>query len=281
VAENLRSFRRDIARLKQQGLIPGKIDARSVVPDQKVRGKKLSTYIRKFDDVLSNKQTAVKVPPQKLRAYRKAGKETAYGRVLVPHNATDKVSVERTGNIVITHASGIERVDLPVEFKNVKQFLRDAMAKAPEINRLKRKEEYFAIRFKGGQRANAYGNIESLLQDLAKYDAIQGRPSRVDQEDFFQGLEIVRMSRPAYSRYAKEYKHIRAERKQARNRRYKSRGKRTDLQKIRRREQKRMEDRAYRKRLKGKRLEEYRAKARARYAKNKRKKGNKKKNRNR
>jgi len=196
---DLRSFRHSISVLKKQGLLPKrtdttlKLDARSAIPSMKVKGKRLDTLVRKFDDVVSGKTTALKVPSNQLPKYRRAGFETARGRILVPHAANEKARIIG-GQVSIKHPKGIERVQIPVEFKNLKQYLRDIKADYKRINALKHRNEYFGIRLHGGQRANFYADIRDLIRDLEKYEAVQSR-NRYKQEDLYKHLEIMRMNR--------------------------------------------------------------------------------------
>lgn len=199
--QNLRKFRRAVALLKKQGLITGttvsggKIDARAAVPSWKIKGKKLSTLVRKYDDVVSGKLTAVKVPPTKLQEFRMAGFETANHRVLVPHSKTE-VAKFKGGKIKIQSTSGTERVPIPVEFYNLKQYLKDTRANAKVINRMKERNEFFGIRFFGGQRAFFYENIDLLLDDLERYESIeQAYGSRAKEQDVYSGLEIIKLNK--------------------------------------------------------------------------------------
>lgn len=203
MADDLKSFRRSVSMLKKQGLLPKKIgrkklDARKALPDWKVKGKKLSTIVRKYDDITSGKLTAVKVPPKDLRKYRKAGFETANNRVLIPHTKTETAKFAQ-GNIIvkpIKNKSGMERVQIPVPFQNLKQYLSDIRRDAPIIDHMKKRNEYFGIRFHGGQRANFYSSIESLLDDLQHYESIERTMKRIraKQEEIYKNLEIVRIT---------------------------------------------------------------------------------------
>jgi hypothetical protein len=200
---DLREFRRSVSLLKKQGLLPDKIgrkklDARKALPDWKVKGKKLSTLVRKFDDVVSGKLTAVKVPPKTLRSYRTAGFETANNRVLVPHTKTETAKFVNKQIVTkpVKGKTGVERMALPVEFKNLRQYLSDLRKDSKLINSMKRNNEYFGIRFFGGQRANFYSNIEDLLEDLNRYETITQfqRLGRAKQTEIFRNLEIIRIT---------------------------------------------------------------------------------------
>jgi hypothetical protein len=201
---DIRDFRRSVSVLKKQGLLgDAKIDARSVLPSSKVRGKRLDTLIKKYDDVVSGKVTALKVPPSELKKFRASGFETAQGRVLVPHTKGEIAKV-RAGQVAITNKTGIERVQLPVEFHNLKQYLEDIKKNATLIDRMKRNNEYFGIRFFGGQRANFYGDIQLLLRDLERYEDIQKRASKAKQAEIYRNLEIIKITDRAAGRVEQE-----------------------------------------------------------------------------
>lgn len=210
---DLRSFRKSVSVLKKQGLLGDakKIDARSVLPSHKVKGKRLDTLIRKYDDIVSGKTTALKVEPKELAKFRKAGFETAQGRVLVPHTKSEIAKVNK-GQVSIRSASGVERIQIPVEFHNLKQYLTDIRKNAKIINRMKRENEYFGIRLYGGQRAVFYANIQLLLDDLERYEDIQKYSSKVKQAEIYQNLEIIKISRKGAARLEGE---IPAKRKKA------------------------------------------------------------------
>lgn len=197
---NIKDLRHAIAVLKKRGLITGttkagfKIDARSVQPGTIINGKRADVLARKFDDVVSGKVTPVKVPDAKLRIYRKQGYETAQGRVLVPHSAGQTVFVEK-GVIGTRDAAGIERLTIPIEFHNISRYLRDLRKNSAEINAMKRRNEWFGIRFFGNHRGNFYRTIEGVLDALSQYDTLGNPPaSHSKQVEIFQNLEILRIS---------------------------------------------------------------------------------------
>jgi hypothetical protein len=278
---DLREFRKSVSVLKKQGLLPNKIgrkklDARKALPDMKVKGKKLSTLVRKYDDVVSGKLTAVKVPPASLRQYRKAGFETASNRVLVPHTKTETAKFTKKNIIVvpIKNKFGVERIQIPVEFRNLKKYLTDIRRESTLIDSMKRKNEYFGIRFYGGQRANFYSTIDLLLEDLIRYESIETATNmvRAKQQEIYKNLEIVRITQ----RGAKNIEHHLKERKRrmskAYNRRHAKRvyearkAKGPAVMNAYRRKQAEA-SKAYRARLKGTKKTAYKRKAKKRAAK--------------
>jgi hypothetical protein len=260
-SEELRQFRTKVSKLKKQGLVPSSLDARSVQPTTKSAGKKLSTLVSKFDDVTSGKATAIRVKPAQLKALRKAGFETAKGRVIVPHSATETAKL-KTGQVAITSKTGMERVVLPVEYHNLNQYVKDAKSNAVLIDRMKKNNEYFGIRLYGGQRANFYSNIQALLDDLAKYESIATPGTRSDQSEIYKHLEIVKLNRRA-AKHVEDIQGTKQKRKakggKARKHRRGFKSRNAD------------EQRKYRAGLTGAKLKAYRAAAKKRAAKSRRK----------
>lgn len=206
---NLRDFRKRVSVLKKQGLLPAKLsarkklDARRALPDWKIKGKKLSTIVRKYDDVATGKLTAVEVSPQRLREFRKAGYETANGRVLIPHSATEKVTLKR-GEVSITSVKGVERVQIPIPFQNLPQYFRDIKKNATHIDMMKKRNEYFGFRFFGANSSSLYANIDLAIRDLEKYTQVVKATSRVKQQNIYKNLEIVRLRSEKYWTFPSE-----------------------------------------------------------------------------
>jgi hypothetical protein len=291
VASDIKDFRHAVSVLKKQGLLTGrtasgkKIDARSALPDWKIKGKKLSTLVKKYDDVVSGKATAVKVPPKTIKQFRKTGFETANKRVIVPHSKGELAKLQK-GQIAIRSKSGIERVQIPVEYHNLQQYLRDLRKNKALINSMKKKRELFGIRFYGGQRAMFYENIEDLLDELDRYEDVQKyaqSPSKA--AEIYRNLEILKMNEHGTDQVERQVQ----ERKRKRSKEYNRRQAKRYRQRVKERPRllkryneaaaKRM--REYRKRLRGPQLAHYKKQARLRAtksnAKNKRKRKGKKK----
>ena len=202
MADNLRDFRHRVSVLKKAGLIPGKnrwgktVDARSAKPTSKFNGKSLQSIVNKYDDVASGKATALKVPKKQLSQFKKAGFQTQGGKVIIPHSATEKVVRER-GEVVIKSKSGIERVQIPIPFQNLTQYLEDIRKDAKRINAMKRRNEYFGFKFFGNNSSSLYQDIGHAIEDLQRYSAIATANTRIKQQEIYRNLEIVRVNRAA------------------------------------------------------------------------------------
>jgi hypothetical protein len=274
-----REFRHAISVLKKQGLVSPKIDARKAVASTKDRGKRLDTLVRKYDDVISGKLQAVKVPASDLKTLRKQGFETAQKRVLVPKTKRE-IARFQGGKIKLTSRTGQERVILPVEFHNLEQYLQDLRKNAPLIDKLKKENEYFGIRFRGGQRANFYSSIESLIRDLSKYSFVTSPPNQKKQLDIFQNLEIMRISPSGalkVERTVSEKKPMSAAYARKHSKKQYRKTLRIQTRAARLRQQRRDWQRDYRASLKGKSKQEYKAAARKRAKKSRQKAKRKKK----
>jgi hypothetical protein len=200
---DLRKFRSSVATLKKRGLLPARtssgqpLDARSAQPSWKtLNGRTLASQVKKYDDVISGKVTPLKVSPERLKQFRKAGYEVSNDRVLIPHSSVEVARIEK-GEVVIKSASGIERVQIPIAFHNLDQYLRDIAADRDKINRMKTRNEYFGFRFYGNNSSSLYSDIAHAIEDLAKYDSVMTATTRLKQRDIYKNLEIVRVNRNA------------------------------------------------------------------------------------
>lgn len=198
---DLRKFRTSVAILKKQGLISDtlangrKLDARSAYPSWKVKGKRLDTLIRKYDDVVSGKATAVKVSPAKAKAYAKtAGYERTGERVLVPHSRDESARANRMGEIVIRNKNGLERVQLPVEYHNLAQYLQGIKTDSKRIDRMKGRNEYWGFRFFGNNSSEIFRNIDMLVDFVSRYNDVLAAKGRKKQQEVYRNLEIIKIS---------------------------------------------------------------------------------------
>lgn len=268
---NLRDFRKRVSTLKKQGLLPAttsrghKLDARSADPRWIVKGKTLGSLVKKYDDVASNKATAVKVSKKQLSQYKKAGYETASGRVIVPHSATEKAIV-KNDTVVIKSRSGIERVQIPIPFENLNKYLADIEKDKALINSMKRKNEYFGFKFFGNNSSTLYSDIAFLIEDLARYSAVQDAKSRIKQQEIYRNLEIVRVAHSANWVFPSERKRLMSKKfNRERMRKFRKKLKRKPLAvQAKYMDASAERSRRYRKHLRNGHLKAYRAKAKKR-----------------
>ena len=208
--KKLREFRSQVATLKRKGLLgDSKIDARSAQPNTKAGKSTLKSLIKKYDDVLSGKVASVKVSPDRVKQFRKAGYQVikSSNRVLVPHSATETVKI-RKGEVVIKPSGGIERIQLPIEYHNLEQYLRDAAKNIKKIDAMKRSNQYWGFRFYGFNSSQLYMTIQHAIEDVSKYQSVMeaiGR-SRMKQMDVYRNLEIVKVNPSAHWVFPSERK---------------------------------------------------------------------------
>lgn len=221
---DIRTFRKSVSLLKKRGLLPektsrgNKLDARSAQPNWKApNGQKLSTLVKKYDDVVSGKVTPVKVSPQKARQFRKAGYDVVSDRVLIPHSSNERAVIEK-GEVVIKSTTGIERIQIPVEFENLDQYLNDIARDTARIDRMKRDNEYFGFRFFGNNSSALYSSIDLAIEDLSKYETVLEhgdesgkkllKKSSFKAQEVYKILEIVRVGRKAPWMFPSERRHL-------------------------------------------------------------------------
>lgn len=191
----LRDFRHKIAVLKSQGLIPDDVDARSAYPSWKRNGKKLSTIVDEYDAVASGKATAVKVPSKILRKYRKLGRETAGGRVIEPHGLEESARFDpKSGAITIKHKSGIERIQIPIEFHNLEQWTADIKKNKRQINALKSGRESFGFRYYGNNGSEFFNDIGLFVDFIRSYESFQSANTSRKAANVYKNIEILRVN---------------------------------------------------------------------------------------
>jgi hypothetical protein len=204
MASDIKQFRRDFAALKRSGLLDKKRtraglvpDARSIKPGTKLNGVRADTLVRRYDDVVSGKVTPLKVPPAKLKALRKvSGYETSQGRVLVPVSAGEKAVIER-GEVVIKSKAGITRVQLPIEFHNLPQYLKSIQRNKATLNDMKSKGQYFGFRFFGNNSSQLFRDIGQMSEFIQSYGTIINGKTKKRQNEIYRNLEIVTVERAA------------------------------------------------------------------------------------
>lgn len=273
--QNLREFRSQVARLKKAGLI-SPVDARSATPGMlRTSGKRKDTlkfWVAKYDDFLSGKATPVKLSKEELKIRKKMG-ETVVGDIaLVTHSAGQTATRTKRG-VSIKSADGIERVQIPVEYHNLEQWLRDAKKDSANIDRMKAGREWWAFQFHGRDSYMVYHDIDDLLEDLARYESIAqslNTGSARDMNESYRNLAIFKVT--GSTRWGKHKAQQVSERRQKYSAmKQKKRMKRLEdgppAKLARFHEQQAKAQQAYRDRLKGKELAKYKKAAKKRAAK--------------
>lgn len=233
----LKQFRRDVAILKKKGILDKKFyDARSVKPT-----KYLKSVLKQFANVIEGKATPVKVSKEKAAAYKKNGYTVRNGRVIVPHQETEKIYGTH-GNFVrkITGKGGsIQIMDLGLDRANVLQWVEGL-----RNNSFKLKEnEQIRFQMFGNNSYRGFSNVgnktaqERMAEYLEFYDmferAEEGELTPEQESDYVQGLVVFKVKRdPLTHRFPKpephpedyaQYHEAKARRAQRARERYKTR----------------------------------------------------------
>ena len=272
----LKKFRHGISILKKKGIVSN-VDARTARPEMIRGGKTLLEQSRKFDDVISGKAEAVKLPQKKLREYKKAGYETQQGRVMVPKLANDKVTIEKGEIKIVDKKSGLERIKKAVPYEKLSQWLTDMKANHLRIDAMKRRNEWFAYKIAGHTSWNLYRDIDLMLHEMENgttsglnlSEKIR-HDSRKQQNEFFEALEIVRVPRAEAWPSPPQRKRGGPQSKKSRKAWLKRIANTEKGEEMRRKNAARM--REWRKNLKGKALKEYKKDGAKRAKKSRRKK---------
>lgn len=272
----LKQFRHKVAELKKKGLI-SKTDARSAKPSWIRQGKRLDRLVADFDDVLSGKAAAISVSDKDTRLYKKAGYEVKHGRVIIPHTATERVTLSHKGHIKIRDSvSGIRRIEIPIPFHNLKQFVEDGIKQGEMLDTLKGQRAYWAYKFFGHNSYATYTHLDLLFSELSEGTAsglnlmdMARQETRQQQNEIYQNLTFFAVpSQTSWTRREDFRTHSNPEARKRRRERNKGTaiGERAARHNAERQQK-------HREKLTGKKLAEYKRKARARAAKSGKRKG--------
>lgn len=195
----LREFRKNVAELKRQNLIPGHIDARTARPLQVRGGQALSDYVRKYREVLSGHAAVVSLPPDSRKEQLKIpGRHRIKdGRILVPKTPEEKVIVSPAGTVKhVEPISGMTRIDLPIKYLDA------------DPNRIKELEQELKPHFKdlyygySFHDNKGFGYSRSLSQLINKikerYQARlhDGAENYIPEEEFYKYMAILAANNP-------------------------------------------------------------------------------------
>lgn len=253
-----------------------RVDARSAYPKWKSDGKSLKSLVVKYDDIVSGKVTAVKVESKALKQFRAVGYEISKGRVLVPHSEEETARRVAGGRIVIKNKSGIHRIQIPVQYHDLEEYLSAIEKNHKLVNSMKANNEHWGFRIRekgykgpGGYSMTIYRDIRRAIEDLHKYEIVE-KPN-----EFFAGLEIFTISKPSewYKRVEEQTQYRRSGKGSKRNVRTAKKWRKKNRRNPRVRAKHAEDERKRRAKLKGKKKEEYMKKARKRAMKSFKKKG--------
>jgi hypothetical protein len=180
----LGEFRKQVARLKREGLIDARVNARRAMPYTRAGGKSLREWLRSPDARLILEDKAVTIATSRV-SDTQGYKTTKTGRLIIPLNEDASVSVENK-NIVIRHSGknfSVKRVKLPR--KNLKAYLTEA----EQLPYLEPGKGYYVFYGFDGRSKNVFRTTQLLREELEKYKRISDTPDH--ERDFFRTFEIV------------------------------------------------------------------------------------------
>jgi hypothetical protein len=272
----LKTFRHNVAILNKKGVLSG-TDARKAKPFWVRQGKRLDKLVESYDDVTSGKAEAVKVDAKQLRQYKKSGYETRKGRVIIPHAATERVSVTPKGHIKVKESkSGIKRIEIPIPFHNLEQWVRDGKKQGEQLDSLKGGRPYWAYKFHGHNSYATYTRLDILFDELSVGTAsglnlmdMAEQSTRKQQNEIYQNLTLFAV--PSRDAWAHRNISERSATTSASRKRRRKRIKNTELG-VRARARDNEAHKQWRLKLKGSKLNEYKRKAKARAKKSRKNK---------
>jgi hypothetical protein len=205
--EALKQFRHSVKELKKAGILSKKYDARSVKPT-----KYLKSVLKKFQGVLAGTEKAVKLPSRKKQQeYKDVGYKTRGAKtVIVPVDKNQTIRVNKKGDIVrkrsLKNADGdvgmyLEEVFLPIKYKNLRQWLRDA--KDEDLDKLLKKNERWAFNFEGKNSLNTFPSIDMMIEYLEQYQLIQAainEYSHEEMDEVYKHISILKTNRKVIPR---------------------------------------------------------------------------------
>jgi len=209
-------FRRAVAKLKREGLIPPNKRGRTVNPKtaqpyERFGGKSLKDYIADRDNQQVIRGEATTIARSRVSDTQGFAVKKPKGmpeRVVVPLPKDAKVSVENK-NIVITHTSEtgtIKRTSLPRT--SLKRYLRDAES-LPELG----PDSSYAFYFFGNKSHRIFKHPADLVEYLTKYDALKD----TSKANVFRNFEIVTLNRPSQKQWLQDVESAVAKRRKYRN----------------------------------------------------------------
>jgi hypothetical protein len=182
----IKAFRHNIAVLKRKGLVSKKIDARSIKPSSHY-----NNVIKNFSAVLGGTATAVKLPKQLREQYKAVGYKSAFDKVLIEHQKGEKVVVTH-GKPKTTNRHGIVKMDIPIPFHDLDQYLRDLK----EAKVKKSDDERYGFRFYGNNSRHLYDDFDDMIAELQRYESTVSAidlNDRAQMAEIFEGLTWYRI----------------------------------------------------------------------------------------
>jgi hypothetical protein len=229
--KDLKKYRHSVAVLKRAGLLAPTTDARSVKPTPQ-----LTRTINRYKDVVSGQASVIspdrlKLSPSEIKG--SGGRIAKPKPPLKPKVIVSKLPSEtiktREGKIVRRSPNGVERLSIPIAYKNLEDYLTKLADIAPELTADKGRQGWFSFRY-FGNNSRPYRTFSLLLESLMKYNTVESSIDDDDyeeQRDIYERLEFVTIpetGRPAWrTEQTNRVNERRARKKAERDRAYRAR----------------------------------------------------------
>lgn len=187
--DSIRSFRKDVAKLRKAGVVSKRVNAATQAPTKYMQGK-----LRKFGDVLRNEVIAVKASPAVRKQYVDAALfEVRGSRIIVPVEKRGMRAKIAKGKYIQTDtplANGeFRRIILPLKATDLPGFIR-YLRDNPDVDGLKQPDDRFNFRLYGHNSHATTGFIDAT--EMADYveNRYQYLFRGASSQDAFKHLEI-------------------------------------------------------------------------------------------
>lgn len=208
----LKSFRKDVAKLKKLGLTSKKVDARS---QQATRY--MVNQVRKFADVLSGKAAVITVPKSEKPYYQNAGHRTKGHKVVVQTPHGEKARRAKPVNNIPSYTTkgghGIPKTHVLVPYSELETHLKQTVMTAPPL----KKGESYGFRFFGNNSYRLFSSKGALLEYFLAYQSVdeairKGRET--DSQEIYRNFVVAKVANA--KGWNAEIREAKAERAQSR-----------------------------------------------------------------
>lgn len=197
----LKQLRRDASRLKKRGILPASLDVKKMDNTARNRAK-----VAKFAGVLTGDDKVYKVSKSEARKLRAAGQTVVNDKLILraePGTRRDyKAGKIHTKPL---EKEGFERIEFPVPYRNLAQWLRTAR-NDPALENLKRPGDRWAFRYFGNNSYDTYADLDAMLADLERYESTEEAIDDGDEEgmrEVYRNVELFRVQRGKWPRHYK------------------------------------------------------------------------------
>jgi hypothetical protein len=219
--ELLKSFRKDLAKLKKFGLAGLKTNPRKQTPT-----KWFKAQIKKYSDVLEGKAKVVKINKKQKAKFKEANYRTTRNKAVVPAAQNETVRVTKEGYNIVRHNKGgkIKTERMLMSQAELVNFL-ESIRNKPKYRNLPQ-DKYLSFRYYGNNSTMIFQGskkgeaIDLLMNRFEQYDSVIGAQQTgkaEDAQDVIRNFEIVTLKRDELIFWSDERVEARTMRKNNRN----------------------------------------------------------------